>query len=168
MVIGGTPHFGNVLHGANSGENIWARSTMDAVETLGHTLLYTYDPLETLAIYQAIPSLVSTILMEATHVQRCAEFGVPRPLRLKDYEDQYGVTALDLEETNKVREMLGLDYLTKKEFEADALTEKDRDMEEEIQWGWHNLFGQDIQTTEPMCSKRIGAEDGIPLWKMFS
>jgi hypothetical protein len=138
---------------------------MDAVEDLGHTMLYTYEPLEALQVYRAIPHLVPVLLLESVHIQQCAEFGVPRPLTDEDiHESPYGATALDLAETNAVRSRFGFKELTRAEFEADAQPLRTGD----VRWGWLNLAGQDMQLGPPFCVKRQAAEDGLPLSKMFS
>ncbi|KAJ7770987.1 hypothetical protein DFH07DRAFT_879501 [Mycena maculata] len=68
VVILGSYHFVNVLQGHVSGEDIWARSTVQALKNMGYTYLYGYNGEKnmdrTIQLYQMFPDLVKAILVE--------------------------------------------------------------------------------------------------------
>jgi len=53
------------------GEDIWTRSTVQALDNLGYTYLYTYNSIDTLAMYRVIPSLVAAIFMDSDNLYQC-------------------------------------------------------------------------------------------------
>lgn len=61
-----------------------ARSSIDAFNELGYTVLYTYTELEAVMIYQVLPDLVSTLLLEASSIANCVQRGVARKLTDKE------------------------------------------------------------------------------------
>nr|XP_019012094.1 uncharacterized protein I206_02933 [Kwoniella pini CBS 10737]OCF50875.1 hypothetical protein I206_02933 [Kwoniella pini CBS 10737] len=64
-------HFNNAIHGGTSGEDIWARSTLEAFHSLNYTLLYSFGPMDTLTLYQGLKDKVQTILWEGGELKRC-------------------------------------------------------------------------------------------------
>ncbi|KAH8081857.1 hypothetical protein HD553DRAFT_358927, partial [Filobasidium floriforme] len=72
VVIGGTFHFGARHFGRVSGEDIWARSTIDSYQSLGYTFLYAFEIIESMEINLEIPSLVHMVMAEAGHIKDCS------------------------------------------------------------------------------------------------
>ncbi|KAK8846591.1 hypothetical protein IAR55_005677 [Kwoniella newhampshirensis] len=118
VIILGSYHFGHSQSGHTSGEDIWASSLIEIMHSLNYTLLYTYEPLESLLVHQALDDLVSLVFMESQGVSQCIDMG--------------SLT----KETAATRKppIVGLQWI-----------------EGEEQLG---------------CAKRVGFEQGIPLWKI--
>jgi len=57
-------HFRFELEGMNSGEQIWARSTTQALRNMGYTFLYTSNLPQTLQFYQMFPNYVKIIVTD--------------------------------------------------------------------------------------------------------
>ncbi|KAH8083263.1 hypothetical protein HD553DRAFT_58705 [Filobasidium floriforme] len=140
-------HFGNSLGGGVSGEDIWARSSIDAFRELGRTVLISYTLLETLDIYQAIPKLISRVIIDRIEVDQCVGYGRPAKLRLEDFAK------------GRARNMTDEEML-RWELQSEAA-------EEGSSWGFKVLENQDA-FERGGCIRREGYPQGIPLWKIFS
>ncbi|KAJ7633212.1 hypothetical protein FB45DRAFT_832693 [Roridomyces roridus] len=75
VVILGSYHFRQVLWGHVGGEDIWARSTVQALKNMGYTYLYSDTEGRTLQLYQMFPDLVKAILMEDSEAFQCFKDG---------------------------------------------------------------------------------------------
>nr|XP_018264695.1 uncharacterized protein I303_02872 [Kwoniella dejecticola CBS 10117]OBR86853.1 hypothetical protein I303_02872 [Kwoniella dejecticola CBS 10117] len=64
-------HFNNAITGGTSGEDIWARSTLEALHSLNYTLLYSFGPMDTLTLYQGLQDKVKTIIWEGAELKKC-------------------------------------------------------------------------------------------------
>ncbi|WWC87869.1 uncharacterized protein L201_002767 [Kwoniella dendrophila CBS 6074] len=71
VVILASFHFNNAYYGATNGEDIWARSSLEAFHSLNYTLLYTFSAMDTLTIYQGLKDKVKTILWEGSELKKC-------------------------------------------------------------------------------------------------
>lgn len=59
--------------GLISGEDIWAGSVMIGMDALNYTRLFTFETMEVLMIYQAIPSMVKVVIWESAMWDRCVQ-----------------------------------------------------------------------------------------------
>ncbi|WVW80125.1 hypothetical protein I302_102100 [Kwoniella bestiolae CBS 10118] len=66
-------HFNNAMTGGTSGEDIWAKSTLEAFTSLNYTLLYTFESMDTLTLYQGLGDKVQTILWEGNQLDACSK-----------------------------------------------------------------------------------------------
>lgn len=123
-----------------------ARSTVDAFHELGHTLFMGYEMLETLDLYQAIPKLVSTVIVDALHIFDCTYYGVPRRFPVWDF----GTTVRNM--TDDEQERFGI---------------VDVELGGDWRWGIRYMPGEEIERGGG-CIRREGYEQGIPLYKTFS
>ncbi|KAK6907327.1 hypothetical protein I203_101319 [Kwoniella mangroviensis CBS 8507] len=73
VVILASFHFNNAMTGGTSGEDIWAKSTLDAFTSLNYTLLYTFESMDTLTLYQGLSDKVQTILWEGNQLDACVK-----------------------------------------------------------------------------------------------
>ncbi|WVQ93401.1 hypothetical protein IAU59_000471 [Kwoniella sp. CBS 9459] len=64
-------HFINAQQGRTGGEDIWARSTIEAFTSLNYTLLYTVGPMDTLTLYQGLSERVRLVVWEGTELKSC-------------------------------------------------------------------------------------------------
>ncbi|WRT65680.1 uncharacterized protein IL334_002625 [Kwoniella shivajii] len=71
VVILASMHFNNAVMGKTSGEDIWARSSLEALHSLNYTLLYTFAPMDTLTLYQGLSDRVKTIIWESIELKKC-------------------------------------------------------------------------------------------------
>ncbi|CAD6581105.1 MAG: hypothetical protein TREMPRED_002924 [Tremellales sp. Tagirdzhanova-0007] len=71
VIVLGSFHFGHSQRGHVSGEDIWAGSIVELLKTHNFTLLYTYQPLEALLVYQAIPELIPLVFLESADLDQC-------------------------------------------------------------------------------------------------
>jgi hypothetical protein len=71
VVILASPNFRDYLTGSRGGENIWARSTMRALENMGYTYLYTHNAEHTVQLYRMLPDLVKIIIVDGQESFRC-------------------------------------------------------------------------------------------------
>jgi len=124
-----------------------ARSTIDAVQDLGHTILLSYQILEAFDLYQAIPKLVRAIIIDPSLITDCLNYGKPQAIPLGQIESGESILATS-------------DQLVEFELDASALKENER-------WGVKNLMGQHAHNRGG-CIRREGFEHGIPLWKMLA
>lgn len=118
-------------------------------------MLYAYDTLETLAIHTAIPGLVAIIIAEGVQVKECAGLGWPHLLDERDLRENLGAVVLSEEELRTVRHRLNI------------AVEGDGSIKPGETWGWRKPRGSN-KIDQSGCAKRIGFEQGIPVWKMFS
>ena len=123
-----------------------ARSSVDAFEELGRTVLIAYRMLETLDIYQAIPKLISTVITDASEIDECVHYG--RPMKLPKDKFWRGEARNMTEE-----EMQQWDIPT------DVIDERS-------QWGFKIMENQQVERGG--CVRRDGYPDGIPIYKMFA
>ncbi|WVQ82380.1 hypothetical protein IAT38_004508 [Cryptococcus sp. DSM 104549] len=70
-VILASGHFDGALRGRTSGEDIWAMSIIEALTALNYTLLYGLDTMDTLTLYQGIPTRVPVIMWEGSGYRAC-------------------------------------------------------------------------------------------------
>ncbi|KIM79534.1 hypothetical protein PILCRDRAFT_823456 [Piloderma croceum F 1598] len=71
IVLLASMHFRFVLLGGVGGEQIWAKSTIDALQNLGYTYFYTSSPGQTMQLYQMFPGLVKAVLVDDEEAERC-------------------------------------------------------------------------------------------------
>jgi len=64
-------HFLGAFRGWVSGEDIWARSTVQALRDSGYTFLYALNLERTVQIYHMMPDLVKVVLVEASDSHKC-------------------------------------------------------------------------------------------------
>lgn len=178
VVIGGTFHFGASQFGRVSGEDIWARSTIDAYKALGYTFLYAFEIIESMEINLEIPSLVKLVIAESGHIRDCATWGIPG-LEKK-------LTADEVARGAKVVKWRVEDLTSRKvEFIQDAneVEKIDKAKFAVTPMGYQRMYGQTLSSKsgrldksspdyEPhenwRCVKSQGFEEGLPIWKMFA
>lgn len=124
-----------------------ARSSIDAFHELGRTVLISYTLLETLDIYQAIPKLITRVIIDRIEVDQCVGYGRPAKLRMEDFAK------------GRARNMTDEEML---QWELESVT-----AEEGSSWGFRVLENQDT-FERGGCIRREGYPQGIPLWKIFS
>ncbi|KAJ7153966.1 hypothetical protein C8R43DRAFT_1186860 [Mycena crocata] len=71
IVILGSFHFRGAFEGWDGGEDIWARSTVIALRSLGYSFLYSWNLERTVHIYKTFPNLVVAIFDENGEVTGC-------------------------------------------------------------------------------------------------
>lgn len=157
IVIGQSLHYGNSLYGKVSGEDIWARSSIDAFQSLGYTVLFTYDVVETILVYQAFPDLVTALIMDAPDVAHCLTYGIPKVLSKDDMK--FNPIVLDTKQAAVILKEQAAAGLQQDEMLIGGGNDK--------KIGWRG-FRVNPDDQLKGCVKRKGFEDGIPLWKMFS
>lgn len=150
IIIANWSRFCDYLAGDVSGENIWARSSIDAFQDLGHTVLFAYGTLETLMVYRAMPNLVSNIIMDGDVISACAQAGIPRPLTADEIYD--GATVVTGDRLSSLQNQFDV-----------AVGESTP----EQAWGWPRLSG-DASQDSTECVMRLGVEGGIPIWKLHA
>lgn len=139
----GTSSFDGLVSGLDL-ECRRARSTIDAFETLNYTLLYSYRELEALELYQAFPSLVRVVIMDAVLIRNCLHFNLPQLVPIKEIT------------SGRFRRM------EKPEWEKYGLAEP---AEGEGVWGESVMEGMERHRG---CIKRESYEEGIPLAKTLA
>ncbi|KAK1922888.1 hypothetical protein DB88DRAFT_493059 [Papiliotrema laurentii] len=75
VIVLGSAHFGNSQRGHTSGEDIWAGSLINILQSHNYTLLYTYEPLESLLVYKALSDYIPLVIMEAQATDQCVMLG---------------------------------------------------------------------------------------------
>lgn len=140
-----------------SGEDIWARSSVDAFNEIGVTLLYAYDMLEIKAIHDTFGDQIKAILSESTTVDQCAKWGIPSKLSQKEAaSDDY--IKMTLKQAQQYRSFNGypeLKLADEKEGEA-------------APYGWKRASVEETEIQNGIgCAKRKGFPDGIPIWKFY-
>lgn len=155
MVLGGSFHFGNSQTGHTSGEDIWARSSVDALTELNHTILYSYDTLETKVIHDALGELINTIFMEGSNLDECVGWGVP--IKLDPNEAASGnFMTMTYSRAKRYRHENGLPSIAE-------------ESDDGSRWGWKKLSSDEARLENGIgCIKRQGNPDGIPIWKMHT
>lgn len=121
-------------------------------------MIYTYDTYETADVYAFIPELVVSIIWESRSTQECAFYRVPRRVSGRQLEREANkYTFVPFQAASEMLEKIGLPM--KDQVEEDPSVAR---------WGWLRM--NDRRDREPFegCGKRIGYEQGIPLWKMFN
>ncbi|KZP33614.1 glycosyltransferase family 18 protein [Athelia psychrophila] len=73
VVILDSYHFLGAWSGWNSGEDMWARSTISGLRELGYTFLYSKSIDQTVQLYQMFPDLVKAIFSEGDDIYKCWE-----------------------------------------------------------------------------------------------
>ncbi|KAJ7681199.1 hypothetical protein B0H17DRAFT_1170194 [Mycena rosella] len=75
LVILDSFHYASVLERRVGGEDIWARSTVQALKNTGYTYLYTDATTMrySVQLYQMLPDLVKTVLVERQYSKLCFE-----------------------------------------------------------------------------------------------
>ncbi|KAH8823015.1 hypothetical protein DL96DRAFT_329832 [Flagelloscypha sp. PMI_526] len=89
IIILASNHFGQAWRGLRGGEHIWALSTIEALTSLNYTLLYTLGAMDTLLIYQNLPSRLRPdvrIIWEDRLFEDCL---VRNGTNYLDHEDSY-------------------------------------------------------------------------------
>ncbi|KAJ7181615.1 hypothetical protein C8R43DRAFT_1170653, partial [Mycena crocata] len=73
VVILGSYHFHAVLDGHVAGEEIWAKSTVQALKNMGYSYLYSASMERSVQMYQMFPDLVKAVLVEGEESGFCFE-----------------------------------------------------------------------------------------------
>ncbi len=134
-----------------------ARSSIDAFQSLGYTVLFTYDVVETILVYQAFPDLVTALIMDAPDVAHCLTYGIPKVLSKDDMK--FNPIVLDTKQAAVILKEQAAAGLQQDEMLIGGGNDK--------KIGWRG-FRVNPDDQLKGCVKRKGFEDGIPLWKMFS
>ena len=121
-----------------------ARSTIDAFEKLGYTLLYSYRELEALELYQAFPKLVRIVIMDAVLISNCLHFNRPQLVPLKEIT------------SGRFRQ------LDREGWESYGLVEP---TSSDMHWGESMMEGKERHEG---CIRRGSYPAGIPLWKTLA
>ncbi|KAJ6575597.1 hypothetical protein DFH09DRAFT_981160 [Mycena vulgaris] len=91
-------HFRGALEGWDGGEDVWARSTIMALKSMGYSFLYSWNLERTIQLYQTFPSLITMILAETGDVEQC--FKDPSGCYMSDQKNPDGIPAWKLFEFN--------------------------------------------------------------------
>lgn len=86
VVILASYRFAGAEAGGTGGEEVWARSTMQAFRALNYTIIMTWGHMDTLMVYQRIPEMVPIILWEQGEFKRCQERNDENYLELEKYD----------------------------------------------------------------------------------
>ncbi|KAF7313104.1 hypothetical protein MKEN_00996300 [Mycena kentingensis (nom. inval.)] len=86
-------HFRGALSGWDGGEDLWARSTIMSLESLGYTILYSTTPhlQRTVQLYQTLPNLISMVLLDVGDMMTC--FNDASALCVKTNDNPDGIPA---------------------------------------------------------------------------
>ena len=125
---------------------IRARSTIDAFDRLGYTLLFSYKEVEALDIYQAMPDLVKVVILDTSLILNCLYYNRPRRVYSQD---------ISAKRFRRVVETERLSWNLSEPGQDDGLL-----------WGIaEHIEGREYQ---PDCIRRRGFEGGIPIWKTLA
>ncbi|KAF7294174.1 hypothetical protein HMN09_01145800 [Mycena chlorophos] len=95
VVLLGSYHFRGALLGWDGGEDLWARSTVEALQLLGYSVLYATQNLQrTIQVYQTFSTFISMVLLNPEELDRC--FNDPASLCSKTPENPDGIPAWKL------------------------------------------------------------------------
>lgn len=136
-----------------------ARSSIDAFESLGYTLLYGYNPFENLAIYKALRAWIPIVIMQSNELEVCVFSGIPRPLSRDNLDQAEKFIIIDDKE-----ELQRLSDLHELNIQVDSVDQHG----DPIQYGWRDMNFEVERGTHPECIKRKGFEEGIPLAKTLA
>ncbi len=189
VILAGSFHFGGSLAGFVSGEDIWARSSIDTFKELGYTILYAYDLLEILDIYLEIPDLIKIVIMEHGGLDDCLRRGVVGYERLLDESEVKGggrIIRLELEGKSIRNEIIEINPET--QLSSDGIKVHELMKTKSAAgftikpFGWKAQYGHRYSTkstkldpTSPdyepherwRCIKHESFMEGIPAWKIF-
>lgn len=134
---------------------VWcrARSSIDAWNELGYTVLFGQHPLEALQLFNGTSEMVVNIFMDPVDLSACYNYQHPHPLLKRELTAVQGAYVVEGDEPSA----------------EDLRRLGDEDVVPGVE-GWVNLVGDEYEPDDAVkgCVKREGFEHGFPLALVFA
>lgn len=91
VVVFSSAHFMAWMDAHTSGEDVWAHSTILALQSLNYSTIITLGHMNTLLVYQHLPEMIPAIIIEGATLQVCIERNETNYAALETKENRPGI-----------------------------------------------------------------------------